>query len=251
MSSVHLFNYDIPETRVFSARRNRTYSRPVTPNPSDELWAAGAVRITDSCWLIHEGAIPYDLVRRFRTNGVKWESAPFDPSAGESLARMALTNIRKEVAELVRGAEETAAREANRLAIAEGSGELTPGSKAATAAHKRYRSQLAATIRRHKKRLERVQFAAARFNLDTGVTAVLDARTMLDGVKAGMEARADAFAKAHSVIVKAKGKGDAMAVAIERNDVFGPVAADYLDELETPEATTAAANLRRAFDHDF
>lgn len=241
MSSIHLLQYDIPETRIQRARGGY-YSRPVMENPSDRLWRAGAVRLTLSCWLIHEGNVPPLLIADFRRFGVKWECVPFDPSASESLARMALNSIRKEIREYLESAKETEKRENERL-----------GTAAGAKAHKRYRTQLAAVALRVRKCLKRVTTAAAKFEITPDMIGVSDAEDALSGIKAGMEARAAAFAEAHKIITGKRGRKDAVAVAIANGDMFGPIAADYLDEMEDggTEAKNAASQLRTVFGYDF
>ncbi len=248
MASIHLLQYDIPETRVHRDN-GTTYSRPVMANPSSRLWRAGAVRLTLSCWLIHDGRMPYSLIADFNRFGVKWESVPFDPSASESLARMALESIRKEIKEYVERARETRATEDARLAAGGDVLDAPPAELARL--HARYRKQLAVVARRVRECVKRVSIAAERFGISPEAIGVGDANAAISGIKEGMTARADAFARAHGVICRAVGKKDAMAKAVAADDVFGPIAADFLDELDTPDARAAAAQLRSAFGYDF
>jgi hypothetical protein len=236
--SIHLLQYDIPEERV-TGRSGRTYSRPVMNNPSARLWRAGAVRLTLSCWLIHDGAIPASLVNDFRRFGVRYETAPFDPSAGEALATMALNSIRREVAEYLQRARETAASESARL------DDVEAGQEAAT--HKRYRSRMAAVTRRVREAISRVRTAAERFGISDDQLSIPDSLNSLSAIKIGMERRAEVYAKAHRLIEKKRGKEDAVAVSMGRDEMFGPVAADYLDEIGDDESRAVGAELRTAF----
>lgn len=247
MSQIHLLQYDIPETRVWSNSAGRYYSRPVMPNPSGRLWRAGAVRLTLSCWLIHEGSMPYTLVRDFKSAGVKWETAPFDMSAAESLAAMALNSIKKEIADYVARAKETRDDEFARIDALPVDATAADREKA----RRRYRRQIGVVAKRVRECLKRVQVAAERFGINADSIGVPDARNALDAIKAGMDARAEAFAKAHGVLTRKRGKGDAMATAIAADDVFGPVAADYLEESGDAEEKAVADQLRAAFGYDF
>lgn len=239
MGSVHLLCYDIPEVRVPRARGG-SYSRPVMKNPSDRLWRAGAVRLTLSCWLVHEGAVPDSLVGDFARSGVEWECVPFDAGSAERLNRLALRSIRKEIKQYVESARETAQREDERLS--KGGAEKE---------YERYRAQLRSVQLRVRKCLQRVQVAANRFGISPGSIGVKDAESTLSGIKHDMEMRAAAFAFAHNVLVKKRGKKDAMAVAAHAGDVPGGVLADYLDDMEDAEAGEAAKRLRSVFNHDF
>lgn len=247
MSSIHLFQYDIPEVRVVSPRTGRVYSRPVIANPSDRLWRAGAVRLTLSCWLIHEGNIPYSIIKRFTDNNVHYETAPFDPSAGANLARMAMASIRKELQEYLTRARETRQAEEDRLTDVTSNGSIKPGSPESIAAHKRYRTQLAAITRRVRKAIDRVSIAAQRFKISPQLINIPDSLASINAIKEGMNRRADTFAEAYNIVVKARGKKDAIATAIASDMLPGPIAADALDDLDTPQARAAAGRLRSAF----
>jgi hypothetical protein len=242
--AIHLFQYDIPEVNV--VRRGREVKRPVIPNPSSELWRSGAVRLTLSCWLVHDGSVPPMLVQRFRLNGVKWNSAPFDPNATAVLAAMALENIQKEIRMFLDRARNTQSAEDRRLAETD----ALPGSAEARAAHARYRGKMRYIGRRVRRALDNIQIAAQRFGIasDTGVES---AQCQIDVITNRMKDQAEAYATAHDVIVKERGKSDAMARAMRAGDVFGPVAADYLDEIGSKKASNAAKNLRKVFDFDF
>lgn len=238
MPSIHLLQYDIPEVRVTRASGG-TYSRPVMSNPSARLWRAGAVRITLSCWLIHDGDLPNNLINDFRRHGVRWESVPFDPSAAESLARIAVQNIRKEIAEYTARARETAERELARLNTAD--------KKEAAAAHRRYRSALAAIARRVRNVLKNVQVAAERFSITPEQIGVPDAQAALAGIKAGMEAKAATYVRAQNLIAKRNGAADPVARAMLADAIPGDIAADYIEEFESAEASHVAGQLRDAF----
>jgi hypothetical protein len=244
--NVHLIHYDVPDIRV-NLPGGRWYKKSVMPNPSHRLWRAGAIRLSDSCWLIHEGAVPHSLVNDFRKHGVKWGSLPFDSEAGVAIAETAMRAIRKEISERLDGAAETRRKEDAALALSD----APPGSAEALATCKRYRSQLAAVTRRVRKCLQLVSHAATAFGLDTSAIGVLEARATVDAVKADMERKADAYAQAHAIIVKKRGKGDAMARTMEKDSVFGPVVADYLDEMGDAESARVAKSVRSAFGWDF
>ena len=239
--------YDIPETRIWSNSAGRYYSRPVMENPSDRLWRAGAVRTTGSCWLIHEGSMPYGLVREFKENGVTWWTVPFDASGAGALAQMAVASIKKEIAEYVKRAKETRDKEFARID--------TLGTEATAAerdaAHKRFRRSIASVTKRVRACLKRVHVAAERFGIDAEAIDLPGAGAALVAIKAGMDARADAFAKAYSVLTRKRGAGNDMAKAIASDDVFGPIVADYLEDSGDAEEKAAADQLRAAFGYDF
>lgn len=246
MSQIDLLHYDIPDEWV-NLPDGRRYKRSVMPNPSHILWGAGAVRLSDSCWLIHHGRIPNMLVEAFRANKVVWGTLPQDMLGAAEIARVAVHSIRKEVNERLSAVREAQAEEDAKLRE---SG-AAPNSPEAKAAHKRYRARLSLITRTFDKALKRVSRAAEAFGVDTSAVGMTDAVSVAAGIKAGMERQAQAYAEAHAVIVKTRGKRDAMAKAMQGDHVFGPIAADYLDEIGGEEATAAAKKLRSVFGFDF
>src|SRR5262245_50969024 len=125
----YFLQYDIPEEPLLDAsgaprwRYNRAgnlviMTAPVIPNPSDELWESGCVRITFSCWLMMERNQHrvYPIMNRMSEANVRWYAVPFDASAQGQLRAMAMINIQRELAERLQSARETRANAEARLA---------------------------------------------------------------------------------------------------------------------------------------
>lgn len=244
--------YDIPEVPVIDPatglqRRDahgRAMTRPVIENPSDELWRAGAVRITLSCWLIMEDDLykgpAMRLINRLTNAGVRHYQIPFDSSARGELRAMAMENIRREIREHMERATATRAEAEIRLA------DETDANYA-----RRRRAYLGAARsieRRVTELLARVGPAAERFGITATDLGINSAAGDVEVMSSAMRERARTFAVAHGILTRRAGGNHVVTVGMNNGTVPPQIAADYLQDFaEGAEENNAAEELRSAF----
>jgi hypothetical protein len=228
MNRPYFLQYDIPKTRGVDA----------FPNPSDALWRARCVRITQSCWLIMEANLHniYILKNDMINAGCRVFTVPFDVSGADELRAMALENIRREIAERMAEAETTRATAEERF-----DNESDTDYRARRA---RYLAAARSIEKRIKDRLALIGPAAESFGISRAMLA-LDATASSVGIIAeNMRERAATFAAAHGILTRSRNSGaQAVRKALRKGEMQPEIAADWLcdnDEWNAGEALRTA-----------
>lgn len=218
----YFLQYDIPETRVAGR------SRPVTENPSDELWRAGCVRITYSCWLVMSNDLPrtYLVTNRLQLAGCRVYTVPFDISATAQLKEMALDNIRREIQSYLTRAEDTRAQAEERFDD-ESEQDYVRRRRAYLAAARSIETRVTEMVRR-------VAPAAARFGITPEQLRTQGALGEVEMIAANMRERAAAFANAHGILTR--GNNAALARQMRNAEIPADIVADYLRDNDNWEA---------------
>lgn len=250
MNRPFFFQYDIPEvamidTRTGRQRRDasgRLVTRPVIDNPSDDLWRAGAVRITLSCWLIMEEDLhrgpAMRLINQLTQAGVRHYQIPFDSSASGELRNMALENIRREIAEYMTRAEEARREAETRIA--------DESDRDYTARRRRYLAAARAIETRVIQMLARVAPAAERFGITIADLRIEEATATVELMGSTMRERARAFAEAHGILTRKYGRKHVMARGLDNGSIPPRIVADWMDDNDD-----GGENLRTAFEPSF
>lgn len=256
----YFLQYDIPEEVMLDTMGNPRWrfnragnmvimTQPVIPNPSDDLWRAGCVRITFSCWLMMERNQHrvYPIMNRMSEANVRWYAVPFDASAQGQLRSMAMLNIQRELAERLQSARET--RDAAEARLADES------DSDYAARRRRYIAAARSIERRVTEMISRVSHAAAEFDITEQELRAYEAVGEVELLAGNMRARAQGFAAAHGIATRAGKITEARAL---RNGEMPPtIFADLLEDIaneqsgEEAEATVNAANSLRASFGDF
>lgn len=232
MNRPFLIQYDIPETRVGGR------SRPVTENPSDEMWRAGCVRITYSCWLVMEADLQrtYLVTARLQNAGCRVYAVPFDVSGMDQLREMALSNIQREIQNYMTRAEETRAEAETRFDD-ESDSDYVRRRRAYLAAARSIEKRVTEMVRR-------VAPAAARFGISTDQLRTRGALGEVELIAANMRERAEAFAQAHNIVTRSGNTG--MARQMRNAEIPADIAADYLMDRDDAESYAVGERLNNA-----
>lgn len=242
------FQYDIPEVALIDTnsglrrmdRFGRLVTRPVIDNPSDDLWRAGCIRITKSCWVVMEsdlnrGAM-LGIIRIMNENGVKNYSVPFDNSGMCTLREMAIANIRTEIEERLADARATRDAAFERLE--------NESDANFVARRRRFMSAARAIERRIKRSLDLVAGAAARFGINSTDIGVEIAAADCEIIADVMARRAATFATAHGILTRRGGMSRTVAEQLSTGEMPAAIVADWLCDADETEAGDA---LRDAF----
>lgn len=236
----HLLNYDIPS------------NRPDIVNPSNRLRRIG-IRLTLSCWLMAEGDLPYAMLNEMtaprmfpvldregiqcttedgqpafrRRRGAKWHVVPFDPSAADSLVRMATEAMRHEIRGAVERAYETAESASQRIEGAEGD---------PAKAQERYEKDVEKINQKLKETLNDLECAAQRFGIDVHAINLDNARETADTLRSAFSVRCRLYEEAtRRVRMSGNSGAGSIAEAVDRGSMSPLMLADWLEENEEVE----------------
>lgn len=211
-----LLIYDIPEGAELDGR-------PVL-NPSGFLRRI-AVRVNLSCWVIPEGDIPYNLLNNLRRAGATWHVVRFAPEEGRKLIEMAIESLRKEVSEAV--SRSTTARQ-NAEEQLDQERDMTDPSEVAKA-EQRFLRRAEGIQNRYEELTAGLEAAAAKFGIAPRALNLNAANAAINAIKAGMEVRAEAFAKA-AAAAKADGtqNGAILGQMAQQDNLPAGILADHL-----------------------
>ena len=207
-------------------------------NPSDFFRRIG-FRVNLSCWVVPESAIPYRFLRDLRTGGANVDVVRFDAAEGPRLVRMAVANIRKELADQVKRTRESLARaESQFLANSESPTERDENER-------RYISRTNSQLKRLEVLMADVDNAARTFGFDPARLNLGDARAAYDAYQTGVQAKSDAYVTATNAL-RATGTttGEALAKAAEMDACPPEIMADFLRDSGDDAAADA---ITRAF----
>lgn len=234
MSKVYILQYDIPQPN----------GRPVCDNPSGALYGCGAVRTTGSVWIVTEEDLNRQRMMRvldfFTRHGVTWYTAAFDISEAKTLRRMALDNLRREVAGYKARAEESRAAADERFED-ESDTNYKARRRALLTAARHLELNVANVLRR-------IAYAASRFDISEAEIGAVSAANDLEVIVHNWKERAAAFARTHGILTRSrKAREDGILGSFLSDEIPVLVVADYIEETEGEEGAEAAGEIRSSF----
>jgi hypothetical protein len=221
-----LLHYDVPVRSNFM-------------NPSARLRSI-AIRLTESCWMVPDGAIPYHLIGEMRAAGCRVHVTKFDASESRKLIGVALETLRTELADAVTRAERSRDHAIGQMNDTETS--MTDDQRAEIV-----RKRADSISKRVDELLKDVTSAARTFGISEGALRLETVRNATTAVQTDMGRRADAY------VVAARAAREKVNTDIARAAETDVIPAGVLaDALRDNGADEEADTLQDAFEvHTF
>lgn len=205
--------YDIP-TRVMEAG--------TVPHPSTYLWGFGAVRMTESCWLIPKNNLPHVQLTNLRRAGANWHTTRISVEEAVQKLQQAIYALRTERQKAINSAAECRVRAQERLD--NGTGDVNTRLR-------KHRYDLTRIEKTLNDRIEGIRAGCRAM----GIPPELIERVANNAVTpiAQMQQARDYKASENvaGIVEKAREMGEtAVADAVAKNQMPADIAVDYLEE---------------------